>query len=121
MSLLDAARHAALDVTCVPGCSCHGNAELPIERCGLSFTDGDGWRSCYLADGHRGAHRAYYDLDVDLDQLQADGAQEPATRFHDGEDGCGYAWSAHDNRVLANRRPFGCPDEAEARAAWGDR
>jgi hypothetical protein len=34
---------------------------------------------------------------------------------------CGYAWAVHDNRVQANRRPFGCPSEAEARAAYGDR
>ena len=43
------------------------------------------------------------------------------TRFHDGDDGCGFAWSIHDNTTLANRLPFGCPSEAEARAAFGDR
>lgn len=40
------------------------------------------------------------------------------TRFHDE---CGYAWAIHDNTNLANRLPFGCPSEAEARAAFGDR
>lgn len=41
--------------------------------------------------------------------------------FHDGLGGCGYRWSAHDNRDPRNQLPFGCPSEASARAQWGDR
>lgn len=38
---------------------------------------------------------------------------------HLHHDECGYAWAVHDNQVQANRRPFGCPTETEAVAAWG--
>lgn len=38
--------------------------------------------------------------------------------FHED---CGYLWKLHDNRVAGRALPFGCPSEAEARAAWGDR
>lgn len=34
---------------------------------------------------------------------------------------CGYAWEAHDPANPAAALPFGCPSEADARAAWGDR
>lgn len=34
---------------------------------------------------------------------------------------CGYVWAVHDTKIKGRALPFGCPSEAEARAAFGDR
>lgn len=48
----------------------------------------------------------------------APGWHEDTSTFHNE---CGFLWGLHDNRIAGRPLPWGCPSEAEARSAFGDR
>ena len=77
-----------------------------------------------LREEMRGAGRDVLDLDekalVIEGHADTDGHPErnwsTTDVFHDG---CGFAWSVHDNTNPMTLRPFGCPTETTARQRWG--
>jgi hypothetical protein len=95
MSLKD-----ALDrMTCQPGCSCHGSETI------IGYLNPDGsHQGDYVAGAPGGVGGA---------------VGTSGSIFHDGSDGCGFRWDAHDTRNPLFATPFGCPDEAAAREEWG--